>query len=310
MAGAGVREFKRRIRSIQNTQQITKAMKMVAAAKLRRAQEKAESSRPYTDTLHKTMAGLAELAANIDNPLLEVHDTIKRVAYVLVTADGGLCGAYNTNLIKTADDALKSEVRDIESVVVAVGKKGRDFFQKRQLIDAEYIQLGDNFSYSDAKNISDYIIEGYINYQFDEVYVIYSKFINALRQIPTITRILPLETPEATDEDSEQETNSLEKANGGMKNNYIPQYIYEPSAEYILSALIPRYVGSLMYHAMLEGKASELGARMTAMSSATENAGEMISSLTLAMNKVRQAAITDEILDIVGGAEALNKGGK
>jgi F-type H+-transporting ATPase subunit gamma len=284
-------------------------MKMVAAAKLRRAQEKAESSRPYIETLRSTMASLSELAANVENPLLEAHEAKNKVAYVLITADGGLCGAYNTNLIKTAEDAMKTESQqNVESAVVAVGKKGRDFFQKRRKLDAEYIQLGDNFRYADAKAIADHVMEAYVNHRFDEVYVIYAKFVNALKQVPTMIRILPLETPEAADE-AATESGASNKTDGGMPY-YTPQYIYEPSAEYILSALIPRYVGSLIYQAMLEGKASELGARMTAMSSATENAGEMISSLTLAMNKVRQAAITDEILDIVGGAEALNKGGK
>jgi F-type H+-transporting ATPase subunit gamma len=301
MAGAGVREFKRRIRSIQSTQQITKAMKMVAAAKLRRAQEKAESSRPYTETLKNTMANLADIAADVQNPLLEVHDQVKRVAYVLVTADGGLCGAYNTNLIKKTEEIMAAETREVEQVVVAVGSKGRNYFKKRDLIDAEYVHLGDSFSYMDTKAIADYIIESYKTSRFDEVYVIYAKFVNVLRQVPTSTRILPVEAPEAAGTDSAKpDTND-----GKGVPYYAMEYLYEPSAEFILSALIPRYIGSLVYNAMLEGKASELGARMTAMSSATENAGDMISSLTLAMNKVRQAAITDEILDIVGGAEAL-----
>jgi F-type H+-transporting ATPase subunit gamma len=271
-------------------------MKMVAAAKLRRAQEKAESSRPYTETLQDTMMHLADIASAVQNPLLEVHEQIKRVAYVLVTADSGLCGAYNSNLIKLAEDLVIGETREVASTIIAVGSKGRDYFKKHGLLDEkEFTHLGDNFTYLDTKAIADYVIAGYQNYHFDEVHVIYAKFINVLRQIPTSTRILPLETPAHDEAAAEKDGTPY----------YSTEYIYEPSAEYILSTLIPRYVGSLVYNAMLEGKASELGARMTAMSNATENAGDMISSLTLAMNKVRQAAITDEILDIVGGAEAL-----
>lgn len=293
MAGAGVREYKRRIRSVKNTQQITKAMEMVAAAKLRRAQARAESSRPYTETLTGTLARLAGVAYDVSHPLLEKREDILKIGYIVVTSDRGLCGAYNTNILRLVTTAIEEDGRNLENGVIAVGRKGRDFFRKSGIVDAEFVSLGDKVNYADAKEIADYVINAYENEELDEVYLIYAKFINALRQVPTITKILPLETP--TDEKTEE--------------HYV-DYLYEPSAEDILMILLPRYVTSVIYHAMLEGKASEHGATMTAMGNATQNAGEIIDNLTLVMNKVRQAAITDEILDIVGGAEALSKGGK
>jgi F-type H+-transporting ATPase subunit gamma len=292
MAGAGVREFKRRIRSVQNTQQITKAMKMVAAAKLRRAQENAENSRPYTETLQGTLARLAGVAYDVRHPLLEKREEIRKVGYVIVTSDRGLCGAYNANIIRAANVSIAEDERNLETGIIAVGRKARDFFRKRGGVDAEFINLGDNVSYADAREIAQYVMNAYENGELDEVYLVYARFVNALRQVPTLVKLLPLETPQ---EDEEQ------------KSGRVVDYIYEPSAEDILLTLLPKYVGSEIYHAMLEGKASEHGARMTAMGNATENAGEIIDALTLEMNKVRQAAITDEILDIVGGAEALKQ---
>lgn len=290
MAGAGVREFKRRIRSVQNTQQITKAMKMVAAAKLRRAQEAAEASRPYTETLQGTLARLSGVALDIKHPLLAKREEVRKVGYIIVTADRGLCGGYNTNIIRTASEAIEKDERQVESAIIAVGRKTRDFYRKRGGVEAEFVNLGDNVSYADAREIGQYVINAYENEELDEVYLVYARFVNVLRQVPTITKLLPLEPP----------TNE-----GDTEEHYV-DYIYEPSADDILLALLPKYIGSQIYHAMLEGKASEHGARMTAMGNATENAGEIINNLTLVMNKVRQAAITDEILDIVGGAEALN----
>jgi len=177
--------------------------------------------------------------------------------------------------------------------MIAVGKRGRDFFRKRGGLEAEFVNLGDKVSFADAREISQYVMNAYENEEFDEIYLVYARFVNALRQVPTVVKILPIEPPEEA-----------------PASDIKVEYIYEPSAEEILLNLLPRYVGSQIYHAMLEGKASEHGARMTAMGNASENAGEIIDNMTLKMNKVRQAAITDEILDIVGGAEALNKGGK
>ncbi len=289
MAGAGVREFKRRIRSVSNTQQITKAMKMVAAAKLRRAQEAAESSRPYTETLQGTLARLVAVSTEVEHPLLAKRAEVKKVGYIVVTADKGLCGGYNTNIIRATTDAIAADERKPERAIIAVGRKGRDFFRKRGGVEAEFVMLGDNIQYADAREIAQYAMNAYEQEEVDEIYLVYSRFVNVLRQVPEVVKILPIEPPE------------------GQMEEHSVEYIYEPSAESILLNLLPRYVGSQVYLAMLEGKASEQGARMTAMGNATENAKEIIDNLTLEMNKVRQAAITDEILDIVGGAEALNK---
>jgi F-type H+-transporting ATPase subunit gamma len=294
MAGAGVREFKRRIRSVKSTQQITKAMKAVSASKLRRAQEAAESSRPYTEILQGTLARLVGVSSDVEHPLLVKREEVLKVGYIVVAADRGLCGGYNTNIIRMATDTIAADERKPDAGIIAVGRKARDFFRKRGGVEAEYVNLGDKINYADAREISQYVINGYENEEFDEIYIVYARFINALRQVPSVVKILPIEPPQAT----------------GAGEGHNVEYIYEPSAESILINLLPRYVGSQIYHAMLEGKASEHGARMTAMGAASENAGEIIDAMTLKMNKVRQAAITDEILDIVGGAEALNKGGK
>ena len=288
---AGAREFKRRIRSVQNTEQITKAMKMVSASKLRRCQARAEESRPYTETLRNTLADLAAVASGVNHPLLAVRKDVKKVLYVVITGDRGLCGAYNTNLIKASLDAIAADKRDVQASIAAVGRRAADFFRKRGGLATDWIGLSDYVNYSDAKEIADYIMEAYANENVDEVYLIYARFVNALRQIPTVARLLPVETPE-------------DKENGAPVEE---EYIYEPSAKEILGSLIPRYVGSQVYHAMLESKASEQGARMTAMSNATENAAEIVHDLTLQMNRERQAAITSELIDIVGGSEALNK---
>jgi len=294
MAGAGVREFKRRIRSVQSTQKITKAMKMVAAAKLRRAQEAAEDSRPYTETLQGTLARLSGLSVDVEHPLLKKRAEVSKVGYIVVTADRGLCGGYNTNIIRACTDDIAADERKPAKGIIAVGRKARDFFRKRGGLEAEFVNLGDKISYADAREIAQYVINAYENEEFDEINIVYARFINALRQVPTMVKLLPIEPPSAA-----ETSEATDKLN--------VEYIYEPSAEEILVNLLPRYVGSQIYHAMLEGKASEHGARMTAMGNASENAGEIIDNLTLKMNKVRQAAITDEILDIVGGAEALKK---
>lgn len=298
MAGRSVRDFKRRIRSVTNTRQITKAMKMVAAAKLRRAQESAEASRPYAGKLAEVLARLSAISTDTRHPLLEKHESVDNVTYVVVTADRGLCGAFNTNIIRAAQEAIKEDTRPVTVGITGVGRKGRDFFRKRGFkMQGEFVNLGDRISYAHAKEIGQYIIQMYEEGATDEVYLVYARFVNALRQVPTVVKLLPLEPPQA----EEGELSPRE---------FVADYIYEPNADEILMTLLPRYIESQVYHALLESKASEHGARMTAMGNATDNATELIDALTLQMNKARQAAITKEILDIVGGAEALRKGGK
>lgn len=298
MAG-NARDYKRRIRSVTNLKKTTKAMKMVSAAKLRRAQEKAEESRPYTSKLNEVLARLVTMSVDAKNPLLEKREKVQKVTYIVVTADRGLCGGFNTNIIKKAISEMNDDGRELQVNLVTVGRKGRDFFRKRNYsIAGEFVNLGDQLSYGQAKEVGQFIMKMYEEKATDEVYLVYARFVNAMRQIPTIEKILPIEPPKEEASEAKEIT------------KYIPGYIYEPNVDEILLSLLPRYVENGVYHALQESKASEHGARMAAMGAATDNASELIDLYTLEMNKVRQASITSEILEIVGGAEALKKGGK
>jgi len=264
-------------------QQITKAMKMVAAAKLRRAQEKVVASRPYARQIQDVLARLAQAQTDEPHPLLAKR-AVKKTGYVLITADTGLCGGYNSNLIRLTRSIVE-EKTEKEIALVTVGRKGSDYFARRRVeILSRFIGLGDNPDFNLARKIASEIIGLYTTGELDEVYLIYSRFISVLTQQPTVAKLLPIEP-------------STEKAEG--------DYIFEPSPAQLLEQLLPSYIESQIFSALLESKASEMGARMTAMDSATENAKEMIEKLTLAMNRARQAAITTEISEIVGGAAAL-----
>lgn len=281
---AGMRDIKRRIRSVKNTQQITKAMKMVAAAKLRKAQERVIMARPYKGKLKEVLGRLAGASADAEHPLLQKRET-KKVAYVVVTADRGLCGGYNANVIRRAN--LEVQKSTVDADLVTVGKKGRDFFKRKGLnIANQFLGLGEEISMADAQRLADYLVRSYEEGQYDEVYLVYTEFITAMRQQPVVAKLLPIDPP------VEQQSDDTE-------------YIYEPDGQEVLNALLPRYVSNQVYQALLEAKASEHGARMTAMGSATDNAAEMIGKLTLTYNRARQAAITREISEIVGGANAL-----
>ena len=277
-----MRDLRRRIKSIKSTQQITKAMKMVAAAKLRRSQEMVVASRPYAKRIKDVLARAAGATTETNHPLLEKRE-VKSTGYVLITADRGLCGGFNANLIRKANGELK-EFNNPR--LVTVGRKGRDFFKKRGYeIVGEFTNLGESISFDAARVIAGFIVEKYLDGTFDEVYLVFSEFVNPLVQRPQTIKLLPLETPE-------------EEAGGG-------EYIFEPSADAVLNTLLPKYIEVQVYRALLESKASEHGARMTAMDTATENAAEMIAKLTLQLNRARQAAITKEIAELVGGAAAL-----
>ncbi|MDW7674493.1 MAG: ATP synthase F1 subunit gamma [Bacillota bacterium] len=281
---AGMRDIKRRIRSVKNTQQITKAMKMVAAAKLRKAQERVIAARPYKGKLKEVLGRLAQASGHVNHPLLHVRQA-KKVAYVLVTADRGLCGGYNANVIRKAMVQLTDS--PVEADLIAVGKKGRDFFRrKKQNISKEFIGLGEEISMAEGRQLARFLMDAYEKGEYDEVYLVYTEFITAMRQKPEVVKLLPIDPPEETKVDE-------------------TEYIFEPHAEDVLATLLPRYVENQVYQVLLEAKASEHGARMTAMGSATDNAAEMISKLTLSYNRARQAAITREISEIVGGANAL-----
>lgn len=278
----------RRIKAVKSTQQITKAQKMVSVAKLRRAQEKVLAARPYARELAKTLGRLVKGGAGANHPLLAQRTGAPAVCYVLFTADRGLAGSFNVNVIRMAGNALKSDPRPLK--LVTVGRKGRDFFRKRGVEPVmEFTGLGEEPGFGLAREMVNKLIALYLNGEVTEVRLIYTEFINAVSQRPVEVQLLPVVPPEGTEGD---EGTSME-------------YIYEPSADEVLNTLVPRFAETVFYQALLESKASEHGARMTAMGNATDKAKEMIDKLTLMYNRARQAGITREISEIVGGANAL-----
>ncbi|GIM45701.1 ATP synthase subunit gamma [Collibacillus ludicampi] len=281
---ASSRDIKRRIKSVKNTEQITKAMKMVSAAKLRRAQERVTQARPYTAKMEEVIGSIAK-AGGASHPML-VKRPVKRTGYVLITADRGLAGSYNAQVIRHAMASLKDK-KENEYAIFAVGRKGRDFFARRGYpLAGEITGLSDFPTFADIKRVTQAVVSMYEKGEVDEVILVYNEFISPIQQRPVAKKILPLE--EVGGEDAK-----------------VTNYIYEPSAEAVLEKLLPKYAETLIYSALLEAKASEHGARMTAMGNATDNASEMIKKLTLDLNRARQAAITLQIAEIVGGAEAL-----
>lgn len=284
---ATIIDLRRRIRSVKNTQQITKAMKMVSASKLRRAQEHMMASRPYTAKLMEVLASLATRANPENHPLLEVKGD-QNVELMVVTADRGLCGSFNANLIKAALHFL-DERRNYNLSLHLMGRKGVDYFKKRKyIITHQYPNIFRQVRLEDAKQITAETIRAYCEGNLDAIYIVYNEFKSMLAQRIVLKRLLPLEKlPEPTSAET-------------------LDYIYEPDPETIFDKLLPHYLLVQIYQAMLESSAAEHAARMAAMDAATNNAKEMIESLTLTMNKIRQAAITKEIIEVVSGAEGLS----
>jgi len=281
-------DIRRRIRSVKNTQQLTKAMKTVSAAKLRRAQERVMSARPYADQLRNVLANLAGRVENISHPLLEVRPE-ERVLVVLVTADRGLCGAFNSNLTRTTHNFLRDKGKSLDISLFPVGRKGRDFFRRRgAAIASDYVNFFNKLDYGNAKDIAKTITDLYTEAKVDAVYIVYNEFKSAIQQRVTMEKMLP-----------------LGRADLGTVRDAPAEYIFEQEPQKVFDRLLPRYVEIEVYRALLESAASEHGARMAAMDTASRNAGEMIESLTLNMNRVRQAAITREIIEVVSGAGAL-----
>jgi F-type H+-transporting ATPase subunit gamma len=286
---ASLRDIRRKIVSIKKTQQITKAMKMVAAAKLRRAQERVIAARPYSRKMLSVIASLASRVERAQHPLLAKREP-KRVKLLVLTSDRGLCGAYNTNILRKAVEAVKQFKAEGKEVKInVVGRKGRDFFRKRAgyTLGKMWSDLG-MIDYEKAADVGKNIVERFTAGETDEVYLLYNEFKSVMQQKVTLEKLLPVEPPAEAD-----------------PFTAAVDYLYEPSAEAILSSILPKHIEVQVYRSMLESQASEMGSRMTAMDSATRNAKDMIERLTLKFNKQRQAAITKEISEIVGGAEAL-----
>lgn len=283
---ASLKELRRRIRSVASTQQITKAMEMVAAAKLRRAQAKALAARPYAEKITAMLQNLAGAASELESPLFKARE-VKTTAIVLITSDRGLCGAYNTGLTRHVETQLRE---DPSKKLIIVGKKGRDYFKRRAYpIIKTYVDLPGEANLAFARELTDELIRMFVSGEVDRVEVVFTQFISALRRNIVQEVFLPVGAGE-----SEEETPATAR-----------DFIFEPDAETIFADLLPRYAAAKMFSAIANAMASEHGARMIAMGAARKNAGELLDALVLKRNRERQTMITREILDIVGGAEAL-----
>ncbi len=290
---ANLKEVRNRIVSISSTQQITSAMKMVSAAKLRRAQDAVTQIRPYAQKLKEI---LENLSASLDSSegVYSRQREVKNVLLIAITSNRGLCGGFNANIIKATNRIAKEQYAGCKVSVLSVGKKGNDFFRKTDYgimgsdMPRGLNELFDNLTYSHVAPVAEKVMQAFADGQFDKIELVYNQFKNAAVQITTVEQFLPVPPPQHT---------------GISKTS---EYIFEPSKEFIVQDLIPRSLKTQFFKALLDSLAAEHGARMTAMHKATDNAGALIKELKLTYNKARQAAITNEILEIVGGAEALN----
>jgi F-type H+-transporting ATPase subunit gamma len=282
---AKTQDLRRRIGSIRNTRQLTKAMKTVSAAKLRRAQDAMLAARPYADQMQKVLKSLASRANPEAHPLLARHGD-QRVRALVITSDRGLCGSFNVNICRTAAASF-DEYRGKDLELLTVGRKGRDYFRRRDYtLGRDWEDVIRTVDYTTAVDIAQFLIEAYVKDDVDTVLIVYNEFKSAMQQRPVVEQLLPIERLDLEAGESED-------------------YIYEPDAASLFNALLPKHVEFQIYRALRESVAAEHAARMTAMDAATRNAGELIDKLTLHMNRVRQASITTEIIEVVSGAEAL-----
>jgi F-type H+-transporting ATPase subunit gamma len=287
---ASLIDIRRRLRSVKNTQQITKAMKMVAAAKLRRAQDRVIGARPYAKALRAVLASVSAAVAQAEHPLLAAREE-KKIALLVVAGDKGLAGAFNAN-IQRAVTALLAEKKQWESVtILPIGKKAVDYWKRRKtaLAPKSYAGIFARVEYAQAKEIADFLAQEFSSHSIDAAYAVYNEFKSVIAQIVRVERLLPISEAEARLSQAQAPT----------------RYIYEPDPQTILARLLPRYLEFLVFRILLESAAAEHGARMTAMDSASKNAGDMIDSLTLTYNRARQARITKELIEIVSGAAGL-----
>ena len=280
MAGVSTKEIKNRIRSMESTKQITKAMEMVAASKLRRAQAQVQSSRPYFEILLSTIRDIVDSTQDLSSPYLTAR-TVKRSAYVVVAGDRGLAGGYNSNVLKLAYEHMEGK----DAVVLPIGKKAVDFFKARKTpLLVENYREAEDLGVSDCFTAAKQLCKAYRSGEVDEIYVVYTNFVSVLSQTPEVLKLLPLQH---TVQDCKKSR---------------PEILYEPDSVEVLDRIVPEYLGGTLYGALCESRAAEQAARRTAMDSATQNADEMIADLSLKFNRARQAAITQEITEIVAGA--------
>ena len=294
---AGSREIRNKIKSVKNTQKITRAMEMVAASKMRKAQERMKKARPYGEKIRNVAAHMSRANTEYRHPFLIARDTVKRIGVIIVTSDKGLCGGLNTNVLRKVLNQMKIWRAEGEQVeICCIGNKGLGFMSRVGAnITSQVVGLGDTPDITKLIGAVKVVLDGYTQDQFDRVYIFYNRFINTMKQEPVMEQLLPL-----TDErmqNSGQESSDKPKATW--------DYIYEPEAKPVIDDIMVRYVEALIYQAVAENMASEQSARMVAMKAASDNAGNVINELTLIYNKSRQAAITKELSEIVGGAAAV-----
>ena len=281
---ASLQDIRRRIKSVKNIQQITNAMNMVATSRLRRAKEAATSNKPYADKVAQVVHEIASNAGDFNHPLLTIHETGKSL-FLVMASDKGLAGAYSSNVLKEASGRIENKGN---TEIVAVGRKVKEYFKNRNYaIAQEYIGFSERPHFEHAKEIAEYLIKRFETGEIKEINMVYTRFVSAISCVPEVVKLLPFQHE------------------GEARTGLHAEYIYEPSAEVVLGHLLPQYLVTVIYAALLQAAASELSSRMNAMSNATDNAEELIAKLDLHYNKVRQAGITNEITEIVGGAEAL-----
>ncbi|HVC87444.1 MAG TPA: ATP synthase F1 subunit gamma [Gaiellaceae bacterium] len=295
---ASTQDLKRRVRSVTNTRKVTKAMELVASARLRRSQLRIEAMRPYADRMLELMSGVSQAAGTVRLPLLAQRETVQRVAIVPMTADRGLAGGFNAQVIRRALTLQREALAGGQEVIwFSTGRKAASTLRFRRLNVAQsWTGFSERPAYSDAQALAHAVSQAYVDGRVDRVLVVYNAFVSALTQKVTVRELLPISQ------------NLLDSAVVAEEDvpGHTPDFIYEPEPEEILARLLPVYVETELYRALLESAASEQGARMTAMRNASKAAGELIDSLTLAMNRARQAEITQEILEVVAGADALS----
>ena len=282
MAGVSTKEIKNRIRSMESTRQITKAMEMVAASKLRRAQAQVSNSRPYFEILYSTIQNITRADRDFSSPYLQERE-VNKVMYIVIAGDRGLAGGYNSNILKL----VQSQIQGKDAVVLPIGKKAVDFFKSKNvpILSEHYAEAAD-VSVGDCFSIAKQLSTAFLSGEFDEIHVAYTNFVSVLSQTPETRQLLPLTKPEASEK----------------TGSFSSDTVYEGDSEAVFAAIIPEYLGGILYGALCESRAAEQAARRTAMDAATSNADEMIADLSLKFNRARQAAITNEIIDIVAGS--------
>lgn len=290
---ASLRDIKRKIQAVDKTKQITRAMNMVAASKLKAAQLRMENFRPYAEKFMEVLDSVAVRVEPDMHPLLAVREP-KRIRVICLTSDRGLCGGFNTNVLRTLDGFIRERTKEGKEVsLVAVGRKGRDYYRRKANLISQHVDVFKTFDVSLAADISEGLISSFTNEEYDELYVVYNEFRNIAVQRPKVQRLLPLPSVDSLD---------------AVEPEKRIEYIYEPEEEVLIGELLPAYIKMMTFRALLETSAGEHGSRMVAMDNATINCKEMIGDLTLKYNKARQQTITAELMDIVGGTEALSKG--